>query len=112
MPLENPDGNTLVLVLAAIAVPLFGFLSVIANGVFKTRTEAKEARNASYKTADSINTIETNTSELSDGFGNRVDRKLTAIMDSTTRLESRLEQVERSVLSHLEWHVTQGRKRP
>lgn len=36
----NPD--TLAYVVAAVAVPLFGFLGIIANGVFKNRLEANK----------------------------------------------------------------------
>ena len=97
-------------VIAALAVPLFGFLSVIATGVFKSRSETRAARNEAAKTARLVSTVETNTSGF-DGFPDRVDRKLDGIGETTARLESRLTRLEDRLTGHLEWHMKEGRKR-
>jgi hypothetical protein len=97
----------IVYVVAAIAVPLFGFLGIIVTGLFKLRSEAREARSETDKAVEGIATVEANTEALSHGFPDRVDRKLDEIGDTAARLESRLTRVESTVTSHLEWHINE-----
>ena len=94
-----PEGVYLVVGTAITA--LFTFLGIIAKGVFSTRSMAGDARNEASKAMESITTIEENT----DGFPQRVDSRLSAILNSTARLESRLANVEHIVGSHLTWHI-------
>jgi U3 small nucleolar ribonucleoprotein component len=109
MPLENTSGSTLA-VIAAIVVPLIGLLTIIANGVLRSQTDVKEARNEAVKTRKSITTVEQNTEMFSDGLPGRMDEKLTSLIRSSARMEHRLSRVENSIVNHLEWHVDNGGK--
>lgn len=109
MPVDQATTSTVVLVVTAIAVPLFGFLSVIANWVFKIRSETRGARSEAVKAREGISEVKANT-EGFDGFPDRLDGKLDELLARSARMESRLTRVEGTLIGHLEWHM-KGRHR-
>jgi len=111
MPIDQMPDSTVAWIIAALAVPLFGFLSVIANGVFKSRSEAREARDEAVKARQGISTVKANTQAFTDGFPDRMDGKLDQLIKWAERVESRLGKVETSVTKHLEWHIDERKRR-
>lgn len=93
-------------VLVAFVLGLFGFLGIIAKGVFDARSESRqskenagEATDEAKKANQSASQAEANTQNIGNGFANEVLERLKAIDDRAHRFEQVLTE-------HLNWHLT------
>lgn len=106
--MNNVDG--LYWFLGTAITALLAFFTAIFTVVYKAHHELREARRESRESRKQIEVVEAQTQGLAGGFPNRVDRKLTEVLNTSTRMESRLTRVEKLINSHLTWHVEKGKK--
>lgn len=81
--------------ISAYALTLFsiiiGGVTTAVVGIYKIRSDAKEAKNAALKAQE-------NTTQVSNGFASGVGKKLDRIIDKQISLED-------SFREHLSWHL-------
>jgi hypothetical protein len=88
--------NTVSGVVLGILLILVGGLAWLLNGVYKTKTEARAAKESSQH-------AEQNTRNVSNGFAGSVNKKL----DHITK---QIDVLQNAHAEHLEWHMRQGEK--
>lgn len=92
---------------AAFFTGLFAFLTVIANNLFKARAEVRELGNATAQTLESAEAVQKNTEKVSNGFTDRVDKRLDTIVEYGARNEIRINELQKAIQGHLEWHLNE-----
>lgn len=87
-------------VAAALFTGLFGFLGIIANNLFKARSEIRQAQDVTEE-------VKEQTEPVSNGFIERVDKNFETLIANQDRTENSVEQLQQVVQSHLTWHLNQ-----
>jgi hypothetical protein len=90
--------NTVSGVVFGTLVILIGGLAWLLNGVYKTRTEVRSAREAASDAA-------TNTRNVSNGFAGKVTNQLDTIVQQNARNSEAIDRVQEELTTHLRWHL-------
>jgi len=94
--------NTVSGVVLGVLLILVGGLAWLANGVYKTRTEARIAKEAAQH-------AEVNTRNVSNGFAGTVTTKLNTIVEQGQQNAQAIDDVQKELTKHLAWHLEQER---
>ncbi len=90
----NPEA--IGLIGAAAVTSTFGFISTIM--AMKNRNETKGVRDVAQKAVD-------NTTNVSNGFVGRMDRKLDVITNIQYEMAESQAELQKAFREHLEWHL-------
>lgn len=88
--------------ISAIAIgfftALFAAVSAVGVAVVNSRHKTEELKDVTVKAAESAEAAQANTQNVSNGFVDRMDRKLDTVIQQQDNLENALTR-------HLEWHL-------
>lgn len=104
--LVNPDSG-ISIVAAAFFTSLFGMLGLVLVEVVRGRTKTKEAIGEVKKAAHSAEKAQENTKNVSNGFAERMDRKLDSQHRMLDVLATNQDRLEEMFTEHLSWHLNQ-----
>lgn len=106
------------------SAPAWAFFSAISLALIavlgqqlKARSDAKANREAlervergTVQAVESATAAQENTTNVSNGFVGRMDRKLDRITDTVEDTRKALRETEQALREHLEWHLDQKEK--
>ncbi len=101
------------------SAPVWAFFTTITLALIgllaqqlKSRADLKQLKATSERVEDeaikaheSAAQAQTNTTNVSNGFATRMDRKLDRITDTVEGTNNALRQTEKALRDHLEWHL-------
>lgn len=91
------DNSISGIALACFAIVISGIVTVVVQQL-QIRAKQNEAKEAAFAAAKSADEAKANTQNVSNGFANRMDRKLDTIANNQEELSTALRD-------HLEWHL-------
>lgn len=102
--------NTVSGVVLSVLLILVGGLAWTIVGIYRARSEFRVVGNKSDKAATKAEEAAENTRNVSNGFAGSVNRKLDTVLEQSAQHGDALDQVQRQLTEHLQWHLTEGKK--
>jgi len=91
---------------AAFFTGLFGMVGAVIVALINARHKVEELKDVTVKAAESAKAAQSNTQNVSNGFVNRMDKKLDNIASSNDELNEKFDQLSTDFRKHLEWHLS------
>lgn len=94
------------------SAPVWAFFTAISLALIailgqqlKARTDLRKTRDEASKASESAAAAQENTVNVSNGFVGRMDRKLDRIEEAVADTNASLQDTQRALREHLDWHL-------